>query len=128
VEGFKYSEHPALASERVRFAGEAIAMAIGANRSIAEDIADSVYVDIEELPAVVDLLEATHADSPLIREEWGDNIYVSKHNQYGDIETAKQQATVTIQRSFKMNRQSAAPLEGRAILAMWDHRLNELDV
>lgn len=128
VEGFKYSEHPALATDRVRFAGEPIAMAIGENRSIAEDIADSVLVDIEELPAVVDLLEATLTDSPLIRDEWGDNIYVSKHNQYGDIETAKQMATVTIERSFKMNRQSAAPLEGRAILAMWDHRLNELVV
>ncbi len=128
VDGFKYSEHPALATDRVRFAGEPIAMVIAENRSIAEDIADSVQVDIQELPAIVELLAATSPNSPLIREEWGDNIYVAKHSHYGDIEAARQNASVTIQREFKMNRQSAVPMEGRAILAIWDHRLNELIV
>jgi aerobic carbon-monoxide dehydrogenase large subunit len=70
IEGFKYSEHPALASERVRFAGEPIAMAVGATRSEAEDLAESVAVDIEELPAVVDMLEALKPGAPLVREEW----------------------------------------------------------
>ena len=128
MEGFKYSEHPSLASERVRFAGEPIAMTIGTTRGMAEDIADSVFVDIEELPAVVDMLEATKPGSPLIREEWGDNIYVEKTAQYGDLEAARLQAAVTITREYRMNRQSAVPLEGRAILAFWDDRLDELRI
>lgn len=126
IEGFKYSEHPALASERVRFAGEPIALAIGASRAIAEDIADSVYLDIEELPAVVDAVAATKSGSPLLREEWGDNVYVEKCAEYGDLAAARKNAAVTITREYKMNRQSAVPLEGRAILAFWDERLEEL--
>ena len=126
VEGFKYSEHPALASERVRFAGEPIAMAIGASRAIAEDIASAVFVEIEELPAVVDMLDAVRPGATLIREEWGDNVYVAKHTDYGDIASARKAAAVTVTREYRMNRQSAVPLEGRAILAMWDHRLGEL--
>ncbi|MDB5581150.1 MAG: xanthine dehydrogenase family protein molybdopterin-binding subunit [Bradyrhizobium sp.] len=126
IDGFKYSEHPALATDRVRFAGEPIAMAIGVTRGIAEDIADSVMVDIEELPAVVDMVKATLPGSPLIREEWGDNVYVEKTNKYGDIDLARKQAKVTVTREYRMNRQSAVPLEGRAILAFWDERLEEL--
>lgn len=128
MEGFKYSDHPSLAFDRVRFAGEPIAMAIGATRAIAEDIAESVFVDIEELPAVVDMVAATLPGSPLIREEWGDNVYVEKTNHYGDIEAAKLRAAVTIKREYRMNRQSAVPLEGRAILAYWDDRLEELRI
>ncbi len=128
VAGFKYSEHPALATDRVRFAGEPIAMAIGSTRAIAEDIADSVVVDIEELPAVVDMIAATLPGSPLIREEWGDNIYVEKQAEFGDLEAARRDAAVTVTREYRMNRQSAVPLEGRAILAVWDERLEELRV
>jgi carbon-monoxide dehydrogenase large subunit len=126
VAGFKYSEHPALATDRVRFAGEPVAMAIGPNRSVAEDIADSVFLDIEDLPAVVDMVQATRPDSPVIREEWGDNVYVEKTNEYGDLEEARRNAAVVITREYRMNRQSAVPLEGRAILAVWDERLEEL--
>ena len=63
----------------MRFAGEPIAMAIGASRAIAEDIASAVFVEIEELPAVVDMLDAVRPGATLIREEWGDNVYVAKH-------------------------------------------------
>jgi carbon-monoxide dehydrogenase large subunit len=126
VEGFKYSEHPPLATDRVRFAGEPIAMAIGATRGIAEDIADQVFVDVEELPAVVDLLAATKPGSPVMREEWGDNVYLQKDNVYGDLESARREAAVTVTREYRMNRQSAVPLEGRGILAVWDDRLEEL--
>jgi carbon-monoxide dehydrogenase large subunit len=124
VEGFK--EHPALATNRVRFAGEPIAMAVGPTRGIAEDIADSVFVDIEQLPAVVDLLAATRPGTPVMREEWGDNIYVQKENVYGDLDWARQHAAVTVTREYRMNRQSAVPMEGRGILAVWDERLEEL--
>ncbi|WP_151447346.1 xanthine dehydrogenase family protein molybdopterin-binding subunit [Lacisediminimonas profundi] len=126
VAGFKYSEHPALATDRVRFAGEPIAMAIGPSRSEAEDVADAVFVDIEELPAVVDMLDATKPGATVMREEWGDNVYVEKGNEYGDLESARKNAAVTVTREYRMNRQSAVPMEGRAILAVWDNRLEEL--
>ena len=128
IEGFKPSERPALASERVRFAGEPIAMAVGATRSDAEDVAEAVSVDIEELPAVVDMLEALKPGAPLVHEKWGDNEFVQKLNSYGDLDAARRNAAVTVTREYRMNRQSAVPLEGRAILAAWNERLEELTV
>ncbi len=126
MEGFKQSEHPALATDRVRFAGEPVALAIGATRAQAEDIAEAVSLDIEELPAVVDMLEAVKPGAPLIREAWGDNVYVKRQNEYGDLEAARRAAAVTVTREYRMNRQSAVPLEGRAMLADWNDRLEEL--
>ena len=128
IEGFKYSEHPALASERVRFAGEPIAMAVGATRSEAEDIAELLTFEIEELPAVVDMLDALKPGAPLVHEDWGDNVFVKRLNEYGDLEAARRSAAVTVTREYRMNRQSAVPLEGRATLAAWNHRLDELTV
>ncbi|HVL34245.1 MAG TPA: xanthine dehydrogenase family protein molybdopterin-binding subunit [Burkholderiales bacterium] len=126
VEGFKASEHPALAAGRVRFAGEPIALALAATRAQAEDIAEAVTVEVDELPAVVDMVQALEPGAPLIREEWRDNQFVEKLNEYGDLEWARRNATVTVQREYRMNRQAAVPLEGRAILAAWNERLEEL--
>jgi carbon-monoxide dehydrogenase large subunit len=128
IEGFKPSDHPPLATERVRFAGEPVAMAIGATRGEAEDIAETVALDIDELPAAVDMLDALKPGAPLVREEWGDNVFVSRENVYGDIDAARKAAAVTVTREYRMNRQSAVPLEGRATLAVWNERLEELVV
>jgi aerobic carbon-monoxide dehydrogenase large subunit len=128
VEGFKHSDRSPLASGRVRFAGEPIAMAVGATRSEAEDTAEAVSVEIEELPAVVDMLEALKPGAPRIRDEWGDNEYVQKLNSYGDVDSARKNAAVTVTREYRMNRQSGVPIEGRAILAAWNERLEELTV
>lgn len=126
IDGFKYSEHPPLATDRVRFAGEPVAMVVAPTRAMAEDIADSVMLDIEELPAVVDAEAATRPGAPLIWEAWGDNVYVARSTEVGDLEEARRKAAVVLEREYRMNRQSAVPLEGRAILAAWDDRLDEL--
>lgn len=128
IEGFKNCDHPALATDRVRFAGEPVAMAIGRSRGEAEDVVDAVTLDIEPLPAVVDMVEATLPGSPLIREEWGDNVFVEKSASFGDLEAAKREAAVVVKREYRMNRQAAVPMEGRAILAVWDDRLDELTI
>src|SRR6478609_3522522 len=54
----KSSRQHVLASGKVRQVGEPIAMCVAASRAQAEDIAAQVFVDFEELPAVVDMLAA----------------------------------------------------------------------
>jgi len=66
--GFKSSEQPVLASGKVRQVGETIAMCVAATRAQAEDIAAQVFVDFEELPAVVDMIDARRNDSALVHE------------------------------------------------------------
>lgn len=54
--GFKPSDQPILAYDKVRQVGELIAMCVADTRAEAEDIAAAVEVDFEELPAVHDML------------------------------------------------------------------------
>src|SRR3954451_3060433 len=74
--GFKISEQPVLATDKVRQVGELIAMCVAPSRAEAEDIAAAVTLDLEELPAVYDMLKAREPGSPLVHEHWGDNVFL----------------------------------------------------
>src|SRR4051812_44538114 len=56
--GFKPSEQWPLARDKVRQVGEMIAMCVAATRAEAEDLAARVDVQIDDLPAVVDMVNA----------------------------------------------------------------------
>src|SRR6202022_1912770 len=56
--GFKISEQPVLATGKVRHVGELVAICVAPTRAEAEDIAASVILDLEPLPAVHDMRRA----------------------------------------------------------------------
>ena len=87
-----------------------------------------VAVDYEVLDAVVDPLRDMRGSPSLVHEQWGDNLYLERSLEGGDIEGAARAAEVTVTRQYRMNRQSGMPLEGRAVLAYRDHRLDEVVV
>ena len=49
LKGFKSSEQPALASNKVRLVGELLSVCVGGSRALAEDVVDEVFANIEEL-------------------------------------------------------------------------------
>ena len=63
-----------------------------------------------------------------VHEQWGDNLYSERVFEGGDIDAAAREAEITVTREYRMHRQSGAPLEGRAVLAYRDHRLDEVVV
>jgi carbon-monoxide dehydrogenase large subunit len=77
---------------------------------------------------VVDAPRDMHGSRHPVHEQWGDNLYVERVVEGGDIEAAARAAEITLSRSFRMQRQSGAPLEGRAVLAYRDYRLDEIVV
>ena len=127
VPGFKPSDHHALAKDKVRFAGECIAACLGSSRAEAEDLADALVADIEELPALHEPLTARDDPPALVHDEWGDNVFVQADIAGGDIDSVRD-APVVVTRDYRMNRQSVSPLEPRAVLAHWDERAGELVV
>ncbi len=124
--GAKTPAWPPLATDKARYVGEAIAACIAPSRGEAEDLANSVGVDFEVLDAVVDAPRDMHGSRHPVHEQWGDNLYVERVVEGGDIEAAARAAEITVRREFRMQRQSGAPLEGRAVLAYRDHRLDEV--
>ena len=128
VSGFKVSGYPPLATQKVRYVGECIAACIAPTRAEAEDLAASVSVDYEVLPAIVDAAEALTKTASLLHEGWSNNLFIERVFQDGNIDEAARAAEVVVQRTYRMNRHVAVPLEGRAVLAHCDHRLDELVV
>ena len=124
--GAKTPAWPPLATDKARYVGEAIAACIAPSRGEAEDLANSVGIDFEVLDAVVDAPRDMHGSRHPVHEQWGDNLYVERVVEGGDIEAAARAAEITVRREFRMQRQSGAPLEGRAVLAYRDHRLDEV--
>ncbi len=127
LQGFKPSEQWPLAKGKIRYAGECVAICIAATRAEAEDMAEQVELDIEELPAVHDMLLARRPGSALVHDEWGDNLFLTSR-EGGDMEAARKAAAVIVKRELRTARQSMAPLEGRGAIAHWDKRLDQLVV
>lgn len=124
--GFKPSGQWPLARGKVRQVGETIAMCVAASRALAEDLAAQVEVEIDDLPAVVDMLQARSATpSSLVHEEWGDNVFLQTHVG-GGIDAIKASAPVVVRRHLRTARQSMAPIEGRGVVCHWDSRLDQL--
>ena len=122
--GFKPSEQPILAHEKVRQVGDLLAFCMADTRAQAEDMAERVELDLEELPAVHDMLDARKPGSALLHEHWGDNVFLETFVDY-NFEAALD-APIKITREISTARQSMAPMEGRGTVAWWDSRKEQL--
>ncbi|HUK59440.1 MAG TPA: xanthine dehydrogenase family protein molybdopterin-binding subunit [Stellaceae bacterium] len=127
IPGFKASDYPPLASGKVRYAGEAVALALGRTRAEAEDLAQRVEIELDPLPAVTDALAAREPRVPLVHEAWGDNLFMTT-TVGSDIDEIARRAPVVVRREYRMNRQCMAPLEGKGVLAYWDDHDDQLVV
>ncbi len=126
LRGFKVSEQPPLATDKVRHVGELVAMCVGSTRAQAEDLAASVALDLEELPAVYDMLDARMNTGVLVHEHWGDNVFLET---FVDVDISKAfGAPIKVSREIRTARQCMAPIEGRGVVAFWDSRLEQLTV
>src|SRR5215472_5396256 len=123
----RHSPYPPLADRRVRYVGQTIAACMMPTRAQAEDLVDQVQVELEELPAVVDVVAAMRPDSPRVFDEWPNNAYISTRVIEGNPESLTS-APIRLRRQLRLNRQATGSLEGRGVLAYWDYRLDELVV
>lgn len=123
--GFRSSVQSILATDKVRHVGEPVAAVLAETRALAEDLAELVEIDLEELPAVHDMLGARDPDAPLLHAHWEENTFlescVDTH-----FEDAARDAVVVVKRTYRTARQCMAPIEGRGCVAAWDRQLELL--
>src|SRR6185436_8145940 len=118
--GYVETEQPVLAWPIVRHAGEALAAVVAADRYTAEDAAARVVVDYAPLPAVVDVMDAARDGAPRVHDAMAGNLFLTRRFDAGDVEAALARATTVVTRTFRTNRQCAAPMEGRGGVADWN--------
>jgi carbon-monoxide dehydrogenase large subunit len=125
--GYKLSEFHPLAAERVRFVGEPVAMCIAATRAAAEDLTELVEVDYAELPAIATSAAGRAPGAARLHEHWPDNLFLETTFDSG-IDAVAATAPVKIDLTLSCARQVMHPMEGRGLLAWWDHRAAQLVV
>ncbi len=124
---YQLSAHPPLARDKVRFVGEPIVMGFAPTRAEAEDLLETVQVQYQELPAYADVVTAMQAANNLVHEQWKDNVFVTLSVDK-NFDALAAQAEVVVHRKMSLSRQCMVPLEGKAVLAYWDHQANQLVV
>ncbi len=120
---------PILAGDKVRFVGEPVAVVIADDAYQAEDATELVEVDWDPRPAVVSIEDATAVRAPRLHEEADGNRLVDLL-MFDDARLPGifADAAVTLNATFQSARVAALPLEGRACLAEWDDRDDQLVV
>jgi CO/xanthine dehydrogenase Mo-binding subunit len=123
VEGLgPYRQH-ILARGEVRYVGEPMAVIFANDAYAAEDAADLVIVDIEELPAVTDATEPpAHFADGLTTEP------LAVRKGYGDVDLAFQQATHVVALELSVGRHSGVPMETRGAIARYDVANDKLEM
>ncbi len=111
-------EQPLLAKGVVRFVGEPVAVVYAPTGAEAEDIADRVEIEIDELPAVADARDALTADAPRVHDSG--NVVVDGRIKTADFDATFAKAHRRIRLSVRSRRQNATPLEARAAHAAFD--------
>ena len=74
--GFRVSEQPVLARDKLRHVGELIAVCVAESRAAAEDLAAACELGYETLPAVADMCTATLPGTALLHEHWSMNAFL----------------------------------------------------
>lgn len=115
-----------LARGKVRFVGEAVVAVVATSRYAAEDAAGLVEIDYDPLPFASDPADAACHDAPLLHEEAGTNVIISREFGRGQIDEVLHAAPVVVKGRFRMTRKSASAMECRSYLAQWDKRLQAI--
>jgi CO/xanthine dehydrogenase Mo-binding subunit len=123
VEGLDPYRQPILATDRVRYVGEPVAVVFAEDPYLAEDAADVVSVDIEELPVCLDAAGALGEFAPGLMSE---PAVVRK--SYGDVEEAFRNAHAVVELELAIGRHSGVPLECRGAVARYDAARDVLEL
>jgi aerobic carbon-monoxide dehydrogenase large subunit len=107
----------AIARDRVRYVGQAVALVVAENRYLAEDAAALVEIDYEPLPPVTDHMAAMDTNGPLLYPELGTNVVYQVRQRDGNADFSARDTDLVIRKRFEFHRQTAIPMEPRGVMA-----------
>jgi carbon-monoxide dehydrogenase large subunit len=112
--------HWALAVDRVRLVGDPVAIVIATSRAVAEDAAEMVDVEYEELEPIATLAHAHDPGRPAIWPKAKGNIVYEASQSFGDVDAAFAGADRVISETFRQHRHANQPMETRGTVAEID--------
>jgi aerobic carbon-monoxide dehydrogenase large subunit len=115
IERLEPYRQPVLATGMVRFVGDPVAVVFADDPYVAEDAADLVQIEVEELPPVLDASAPPSEFSPGRTTE-ADII----RQGYGDVDAALRSAPVVVELELAIGRHSGVPIENRGAIGRYD--------
>jgi carbon-monoxide dehydrogenase large subunit len=112
IEGLDPYRQPILAKHRVRYVGEPVAAVFAIDPYLAEDAADLVSVDVEELAPLL----AADALPGTFDQNYSTEVALVRKN-FGDVEAALTSAHTVVELNLAIGRHSGVPLETRGAIA-----------
>jgi carbon-monoxide dehydrogenase large subunit len=122
-------EFTLLATDKVRFMGDPVAIVIAESRYLAEDGCELVEVEYDDLPPVVNAAFALDPSSPPLFANLGDNIArPHARSEFGDVSGTFASADRAIDFHIDVHRHQNVPMEGRGCVASYDAALGVMTV
>jgi carbon-monoxide dehydrogenase large subunit len=122
----KTPEHPPLAIDTVRYAGDGVAVVVAIDRYTAHDAAALVEVSYEPLPVVVDAYKTTLPEAPQLHADVPNNVAFHWTVKGGDTDKAFAEAEVVIKERILNQRLIPNAMEARAVMAQWNNAAGEV--
>ncbi|HEY8802946.1 MAG TPA: xanthine dehydrogenase family protein molybdopterin-binding subunit [Candidatus Dormibacteraeota bacterium] len=113
----KYPDHYPIATDKVRYVGEPIAIVLASSRAAAEDAAERIEVRYESLPPVMEMEKAITPEAAVLHEDLGSNLSYDVKRSAGDIDAVFNEAEVKIHQRLIQQRLIPIAIEGRGVLA-----------
>ncbi len=116
-----YPPNYLLPSERVRHAGEALAMVIAETSTQARDASEAISVNYKALPHVVETAAAEAADAPRIWEDAPNNLsFYWEHGDRAAVDAAFEMAAHKVELNLVNSRLIVNPIETRGAIGEYD--------
>ncbi|MER7868214.1 molybdopterin cofactor-binding domain-containing protein [Streptomyces cellulosae] len=117
TEDMVHPDHPPLAVDEVRHAGDPVAVVVARDRYAAADALEAVEVEYEPLPAVLDLEAALAEDAPLVHADKGTNRCYDWPLRAGeDYAAVRERAEVVLERRYHQQRLIPNAMEPRSVV------------
>jgi carbon-monoxide dehydrogenase large subunit len=116
----------ALASNKVRYVGEAVVAVVAEDRYLAEDALELIDIEYADLGAVTDPERAVASDAPLLHEEAGTNVLIAREFKKGDARADLASAHVRVRDCFEMTRKAPLAIEPRSYSAEFERRRDSI--
>jgi carbon-monoxide dehydrogenase large subunit len=112
---------PALAHGRVRFVGEPVALVIAASENLAQDAAESIEIEYEDLPVVVDPAQALSKQATALHDSLPDNLcFEYEYGNRDATESGFAKAAHVVKVEVTAQRISGNPMEPKSCTARYD--------
>jgi aerobic carbon-monoxide dehydrogenase large subunit len=120
IPGLERSQQTPIATTKVRYVGDPVAVIVAENRYIAEDALELIEVEYAPLGAVTDARASMQPGAPQLHDATPNNIAANLQVNVGDVDGAFRDSDLIVEEEFSTQRHSAVPLENRGLVAEWD--------